>query len=218
MSYISTATKFIPPEDFEFITQKILRRANYDLSGNTIDRVPVEDIIEFDFELEFVWEDVAHLEDDTTDVYALILPEEKKIILNEAKRELFQKYVGALNFTYAHELGHYVLHTSAGRQLSLFEEEQFLCRAENKADPVEYQANQFASCLLMPKPIIESQFQQFMETESLVWPSFYKLAEKLEVSITALMIRFKQLKLVEVKDKKIIPSTGISNGQLELDL
>lgn len=151
-------------------------------------------------------------------MYALIIPEKKLIILNEAKKDLFDKVIGTRNFTYAHELGHYVLHTSAGRQMSLFDEEQFLCRAENMSDPVEYQANQFAACLLMPKPLIESQYQQFLETNSLVWPSFYELADKLEVSITALMYRFKKLNLVEVKDKKIIPLTEVYDRQMKLDL
>lgn len=217
MSYISTAYRFIKPIEFELITQKILRQANYDLSGKNIERVPIEEIIEFDFGLEFVWEDISHLENDTTDVYAFILPEEKKIILNEAKRELFNKYIGALNFTYAHELGHYVLHTSAGKQLNLFAEEKFLCRAENKYDPVEYQANQFASCLLIPLPILEVTVFPLIDEGILQWQDLYKLKDQLEVSTSALVYRLEKLKKIKVIDKKIMILNNTSKQQLKFN-
>lgn len=53
MSYVSTNIEFISPARFENITQRILDHANYDYSGNSIHPVPIEEIIEFDFELSY---------------------------------------------------------------------------------------------------------------------------------------------------------------------
>jgi Zn-dependent peptidase ImmA (M78 family) len=69
---------------------------------------------------------------------------------------------GRLNFTFAHEAGHWVLHrkfvTDAGD--SRTERTAILCRKKDAKKPLEWQADYFAACLLMPKKWIKSAFEQ----------------------------------------------------------
>lgn len=68
---------------------------------------------------------------------------------------------GRFNFTLSHEIGHWVLHRAAftanSEQISLFEGEQppeIVCRQSDKMQPIEIQANRFASCLLLPRSLV----------------------------------------------------------------
>lgn len=70
--------------------------------------------------------------------------------------------VGRYRFTVGHEIGHWVLHRqfvpNRGSQMELFEgrapEPSILCRESSKREPAEWQADRFASCLLMPADLV----------------------------------------------------------------
>lgn len=69
---------------------------------------------------------------------------------------------GRYRFTVGHEIGHWVLHRrfvpDRASQLDLFEgrtpEPSILCRESSKREPAEWQADRFASFLLMPKDLV----------------------------------------------------------------
>ena len=68
---------------------------------------------------------------------------------------------GRYHFTIAHEIGHVLLHEPPlhhdAAQVSLFGEplsSSVLCRRSGDHDPVGYQANGFAACLLMPRDMV----------------------------------------------------------------
>lgn len=69
---------------------------------------------------------------------------------------------GRYRFTVGHEIGHWVLHRryvpDRANQLALFEgrspEPSILCREANKREPAEWQADRFASFLLMPRDLV----------------------------------------------------------------
>jgi Zn-dependent peptidase ImmA (M78 family) len=69
---------------------------------------------------------------------------------------------GRYRFTVGHEIGHWVLHRrfvpDRASQLDLFEgrtpEPSILCRESSKREPAEWQADRFASFLLMPKHLV----------------------------------------------------------------
>lgn len=68
---------------------------------------------------------------------------------------------GRFNFTLGHEVGHWVLHRdefiSESKQQSLFSGEiltDIVCRQSDKAVRIEFQANRFASCLLLPRKLV----------------------------------------------------------------
>jgi len=70
---------------------------------------------------------------------------------------------GRHNFTLAHEIGHWQLHRYEFLLPDNLKNQEFqpsiLCRATQWKDPREWQANQFASYLLMPKTMIQNAWR-----------------------------------------------------------
>ena len=79
-------------------------------------------------------------------------------------------FEGRLNFTFAHEAGHWVLHrnlvnpvsTGGGDRTAIF------CRAREAKMPMERQADFFAACLLMPQQFLFAAFEKTFGNKPLV--------------------------------------------------
>jgi Zn-dependent peptidase ImmA (M78 family) len=68
----------------------------------------------------------------------------------------------------AHEIGHWVLHSrTAGMDegSGAPREEVIFCRRQDAGKPVEWQANYFAGCLLMPEAHVRTAFEQVFAPE-----------------------------------------------------
>lgn len=104
-------------------------------------------------------------------------------------------------FTIAHELAHYYLHAKKEDPLfidkSQKNEGQRMYR-DSKSSTGEYvkeiEANAFAAALLMPKELIESELNQLSTQDPEEW--VIKLAEKFEVSKSAMNIRLINLDVI----------------------
>jgi Zn-dependent peptidase ImmA (M78 family) len=210
---------FIPQDRMESITLKILHDYGTDL--NSVDNsipIPIEEIIDFHFDLSILWEDIDYLNPDDV-VMAAIFPTERKIVMNESQRELFEEKIGTMNFTFAHELGHWVLHASDETQLCFDltgSQKVFYCRSRAKKPAVEIQADMFAGSLLMPRPFIVTIIQEIRESKgSIQWTDLYPIKDRFNVSISALRVRLEQLNLIYVdKDGTIYASKEESEGQM----
>ncbi|MGB3236931.1 MAG: ImmA/IrrE family metallo-endopeptidase [Geitlerinemataceae cyanobacterium] len=113
-------------------------------------------------DLGVVWDRIPA--DKNGAIAAMILPTEREIIINQDVPGLRGGYGES---TLAHEIGHWELHInhqavgqiierqSGGLEVSL---QPFLCRnAIGTLQKVEWQAQYFSSCLLMPRSILESK-------------------------------------------------------------
>ena len=130
MTYL---TPYISLEDMDNITQSILSDYEIDVE-NITEAIPIEEIIEFHFDLSVSWENIDDLSQGEH-VMAAIFPSEKQIVMNENKLDLFKENEGFMNFTFAHELGHWVLHTADDTQLSFdlnSNKHIFYCRSTSK--------------------------------------------------------------------------------------
>ena len=76
------------------------------------------------------------------------------------------KSKGRLFFTLAHEAGHWMLHRTHISRSAAGEAAHF-CRVQDAKKPVEWQADYFASCLLMPEKFVCGAFQQAFGCERL---------------------------------------------------
>lgn len=213
-----TRNKYIPIERMNNLVDGILIDTGYSLQWEgSIEAVPVEDIIESDYGLKWVWGDLDNSFDEEERVMAALYPQSREIVLNSACQELFKEKFGTMMFTLAHELGHWVLHAEdvLGLQNQLFEGEAFYCRGNDIKSPIEYQADLFAGCLLMPESIITSLMLGLWEMDGRIeWRQLYQIADKFQVSISALVTRAKQLKLLYVDyDKNIYRSKEEAMGQ-----
>lgn len=82
-------------------------------------------------------------------------------------------------FTMAHELGHYILHRS---RLNEIGRETILMREPTALTQIEREANDFASELLVPKAVLDSQINKGMN-------QIEDLADFFQVSVPALKYR-----------------------------
>ncbi|MGD2272826.1 MAG: ImmA/IrrE family metallo-endopeptidase [Desulfobacterales bacterium] len=121
--------------------------------------IPIEDIIESGLNLK---RGCIEFEDDTMggDILGATFVRERMVCVNA--KLLQSRHEGRLNFTWAHEAGHWVLH----RQFIVLEKRsdsaggKILCRTRDIKKPMEWQADYFAACLLMPDAFVHRAFQE----------------------------------------------------------
>jgi hypothetical protein len=88
---------------------------------------------------------------------------------------------GRYHFTLAHEVGHWRLHRQHfmknPAQRTLFDDgtphPDVVCRSSERSQPVEWQANAFASCLLMPRKLVYAAWSEFRQSDD----AFITIAE-----------------------------------------
>ena len=169
-------------------------------------------------DLSIVWEQISP--DEQGAIAARIFPIDRLIEINE---NILEKPNGFEASTIAHEIGHWELHINQDeadgriKQLELELHLQtnikpFLCRnsipqvtkVSNKTqtDWMEWQAQYFASCLLMPRYKLEELQQEYDLTN---WRSLYQITEKLGVTISNLTHRLQEIEWIYIpKDSKQI--------------
>lgn len=204
-----TASRFITRERMEELTEKILMDYGYDARGKIIQPVPIEELIEFHFDLQICWETIDHLDAEGI-VMAALFPNERQIVLNETHRDLFDRKLGTYHFTLAHELGHWVLHTGKSPyilRLKDIERNSWTKPAE------EVQADLFAGCLLLPYPMLDRAVGQLKKTGRIYLSKLYKLADCFRVSISALSVRLNQLELLHIDPEGEVSYPGSSGNE-----
>jgi Zn-dependent peptidase ImmA (M78 family) len=153
---------------------------------------------------DFTVEDLIHARD-------IIL--EEKVIFNSDGRIVFGKektkisinskikYLGRRRFTLAHELGHFELHHKENTHL----EDNALTLDYFKYGNQEFEANQFATELLMPT----AKFIQYSQGKPFCPDLLREIAEHFQTSITSVAFRYLDLGhhpifLFHCRDKKVI--------------
>lgn len=131
--------------------------------------VPIEDILEKHLKLDLDFDDVHALvgvprrhAGSEPDVLGAIFMDERRIVIDESldpETDSFKE--GRFRFTLAHEGGHWRLHRKLfardAMQRSLLDEDpapNVVCRTSQKKARIEYQADCFASCVLMPRKLV----------------------------------------------------------------
>lgn len=147
----------------------------------------------------------------------------KRIVVNTS----LQSNIGRERFTLAHELGHHMLHRPLFLQqgvVSAGSTEQVLLAhntiIESNQRRLEYQANMFASCLLMPRKLVEARYHHYYTTYIIglyggnLRPLYYSpkqpetfagyniivgsMAREMRVSQKAMGIRLQELDLLRI--------------------
>lgn len=157
-------------------------------------QLPIDASIIAEFlDLDLVWDAIP--DDEQGAIAARILPLEKLIEIDENIPQLQR---GFSESTIAHEIGHWVLHIDTQKVDSYIRLKQkgvdvkvkpFLCRSSNLAR-IEWQAQYFAGCLLMPQHILKEVKQNKDLTR---WQHLYQMAGELGVTISNLTTRLQDL-------------------------
>jgi Zn-dependent peptidase ImmA (M78 family) len=129
--------------------------------------IPVEDIIERYLGLSLSFEDLESRLG-MEDVLGATFVKPKRICINENLLE--DKSEGRMMFTCAHEAGHWVLHRHMIEQAqrSSGGAEAIVCRTRNSRLPIEWQADFFASCLIMPEGQVRKAFSRVWDGKEML--------------------------------------------------
>lgn len=157
-------------------------------------QLPIDASIIAEFlDLDIVWDTIP--DDERGAIAARILPLEKLIEINE---NIPQLKGGFGESTIAHEIGHWILHIDTQKVNHYLKLKQkgievkvkpFLCRESNLAR-IEWQAQYFAGCLLMPQHVLLELKQGKDLTK---WQHLYQMAGELGVTISNLTNRLQDL-------------------------
>lgn len=210
---------FLSKEHIESEVEKILEHMR--TTSQYAPKFPLDPsrVAEF-LELDIVWDTIPP--DAQGRVAARILPLDRLIEINDAIPELRGGFGAS---TIAHEIGHWILHInwnevdgSSKQQtldLDLEDIQPFLCRSIGAQQGIEWQAQYFAGCLLMPRYILEDVAQGRKLTN---WSHLYAMAEDLGITISNLTHRLQDLGWINIpKDsKQIYPGKSTPTGQINL--
>jgi Zn-dependent peptidase ImmA (M78 family) len=127
----------------------------------------VEDIIERHLGLALGFEDLEERLG-MRDVLGATYVRSRRIVINE--RLLEERHEGRLVFTLAHEVGHWDLHRAYADEAARRNPtaETIVCRSGRAKEPIEWQADYFAACLVMPEPDVLQAFAMAYGTDMLV--------------------------------------------------
>jgi len=163
--------------------------------------VPVETIIDFCAGVPIVYERIPDSDGRPVLAKLLVKRPQPEIWINENWLSFFDQHEGSLEYTLAHELGHWIHHVDkAALQTELLpiaeERSMILCRTpDSHRGKREWQAERFAAYLLMPEDLVR---QTSTNLNLLQWGTLYDLRKQFGVTISAFMRRMKELRMVEV--------------------
>ncbi|MDJ0737424.1 MAG: ImmA/IrrE family metallo-endopeptidase [Nostocaceae cyanobacterium] len=162
-------------------------------------------------DIGIVWKSIP--KDDVGQIAAMILPIQKEIVINQ---DIPSLKGGFGQSTIAHEIGHWILHIDRNAVGKFIERidfniddieiavEPFLCRSVSTQKGIEWQAQYFAGCLLMPKfKLIEVQKGRNLTK----WRHLYAMKDELGVTISNLTNRLQELGWIYIpkNSKQIYP-------------
>ena len=158
---------FLPKKVIEEHADVLLGRWGIDHAAVTEPPVPIEDILEVGLGLAF---EVCDLQSEFghTDVLGGIWFGSRIVKIDQSLDPTIDaRMLGRFRFTVAHEIGHWELHRhhlmNDPSAASLFDESDtpaFVCRSSDRPAE-EVQANHFAACLLMPRPLVHDAWAKW---------------------------------------------------------
>jgi hypothetical protein len=228
-------------QEIEEIAQSRLAELQRRLGRPLSPPIPIDLIAEQVLELDFLWEPIDELPGEK--IFGGLIAKKRLIILNENRKELLGEKPGLERSTKGHEMGHWDLFIDKGSldHPTLFnvdgdgpfafrsspagdvaiikmldrdaEGRELLRKIQSRADePDEARVvNRYAAALSMPADMIRADALKIDRTQ---WPNLYRLAEKYEVTISALRVRLEQLGLLYVDEHgKLYESRDAASGQ-----
>jgi Zn-dependent peptidase ImmA (M78 family) len=137
-----------------------------------------------DLALGLMWDAIDDADDGL--IFGALWPTRHLVLLNERHRDLLEENAGLRRFTLAHEIAHWIVHVRPTEgQMSFCVAERIWCR-ERSRDPVEIQAERFASYLLMPTDLLKPRIPP---SPWRGWPVVRELAAHFGASSTAMIVR-----------------------------
>jgi hypothetical protein len=155
----------------------------FNFARSLVAPIPIEDLLERHLKLTLDFDDlhsrlgVPRLGREP-EVLGALWAESREVFIDQSLDPVENPEMeGRYRFTLAHEIGHWQLHReyleqrSQGRQVG--QRPTVICRATQAKERVEWQADYFASCLLMPRALLHHWWrEEFSRSTPLIFTSF----------------------------------------------
>jgi hypothetical protein len=190
--------------------------------------VPVDHLIEHVLELDFLWDEIEERAGEM--ILGAINLRDRQIVMNDTHAGLFHQKEGLERFTKLHEAGHWDLltdHASVDHPRLLEENEtdlvafrhsrtgllhvlkalctsnegvQYICDLKSRVDDPDEKrvVNRYAGAVLIPRQLLRDDVDR---RRPQAWPDVYRLAERYDVTVTAMKVRLNQLGLVYIDER-----------------
>ena len=159
--------------DMPFLKKEVIEAETLSLLAEygqvTAPPVPIDDVVELHLKLTFEIMDLQQIFG-VGDVHGAIWFRSRRVGVDQSLDPArYPAKCGRYHFTLAHEVGHWRLHRhlylrNVGQPSLLPEFDQkpdYVCRSSEKKKPVEWQADQFAANLLMPRELVKKAWQEW---------------------------------------------------------
>lgn len=235
--------KFIRNERIEKRAEERVVELERDLGTILVPPIPIDRLGERIFGLSFLWDSIEELPGEV--ILGAIVPKERLIILNDRRRELFERKPGLERSTKGHEIGHWDLYVDQAtlHHPVLFDtgEGPFSLRSSPAGDvavlKIMYETPEGQDVLREiqargDEPDEARAVNRYAAAISMPrtmmrnevaridrtqWSNLYGLAKRFDVTISALTTRLKQLDLLYVTtDGKLFESRHDFTGQKSL--
>ncbi|GAB2178320.1 ImmA/IrrE family metallo-endopeptidase [Dongia sp. agr-C8] len=165
---MAKSVPFLSTEEIERDAELLLAEFAQTRCVKLVPPIPIEDIIEKHQKLRIEFDDLHELLGvprplGQTDILGAIFFDDGRIVVDESlDPEVNPKQEGRYRFTLGHEGGgHWRLHRHLflkdPRQATFFEMKKpssVVCRSSQAREPIEWQADYYSACLLMPKALV----------------------------------------------------------------
>jgi len=145
--------------------------------------IPIDGLVEFFLKLPVEMDDLCYRYDGADILGALYLEPQRVRIDVRLDPILHPGMLGRYRFTLGHEAGHWQLHrdtlSARAAQSNMFthteEQPDVICRESQRRDRIEFQADRFSACLLMPRKLIaQSWLTTFGDSKTIVSTEEYE--------------------------------------------
>jgi uncharacterized protein DUF955 len=160
--------KYLSKQQIELNAEKLL--AGFGRSFGVVGQppIPVEEILETHLELTMEFDDLTSLLGFPDVLGALWAPDRLVGIDESLDPSEYPRKEGRYRYTVGHEIGHWQQHRhyflSDPNQGEMFpelrKEPSVICRTSQAKDPIEWQADYFSACLLMPSGMVVAAWRE----------------------------------------------------------
>jgi hypothetical protein len=237
--------RFYRSEQIERIAEQRLLQFEEKLGRPLTIPVDIELFGDLVLDLSILWEEIDELPGE--EVLAGLRADKRLIVMNERRKVAMEGKPGRRRLTQGHEMGHWDLfvdksklehpglfenateeifayRSSTGGQIEVMqrlllcqEGIELLREIKKRSDPPDELrcVNRYAAAVLMPRAIIVEEAKRIDRTR---WPNLYRLAERFDVTISALRVRLEQMNLLYVDQptSKLFSCREEAQGQTRL--
>jgi hypothetical protein len=157
---------FVRPVEIESAAQRLLTAYAERFKVALAPPIPVDEILESHLELDLRFDNLPRLLTEPRALGATWVVQRRVRIDESLDPSVYPAMEGRYRFTLSHEVGHWELHRhlylglkDQGLLFGGLEQPSVICRAGERFDPQEWQANQFAGYLLMPRDMVIHAWQ-----------------------------------------------------------